>query len=94
MFPKHELFGLTSQVRRSAASIPANIAEGCGRGSVPELTRFMRISMGSATELEYHLLLGHDLCLLSENEYQQLNAALYEVKCMLAKYIQRLEAEG
>lgn len=55
-FPKEELFGLTSQIRRAAASIPANIAEGCGRGSDAELARFAQISMGSASELEYHIL--------------------------------------
>ena len=59
-FPKEELYGLTSQVRRSAVSIPANISEGCGRDSPAELLRFCRIAMGSASELEYELLLAHD----------------------------------
>lgn len=57
-FPKHEMFGLTSQMRRAAASIGANIAEGCGREGNAELCRFMQIGMGSASELEYHLLLA------------------------------------
>ena len=60
-FPREELYGLTNQLRRSCASIPANIAEGCGRNSDADFSRFLQIAMGSATELEYHLLLSHDL---------------------------------
>jgi four helix bundle protein len=60
-FPPSELYGLTVQIRRAAASIPANIAEGCGRGSSADFARFLQIAMGSACELEYHLLLARDL---------------------------------
>ena len=60
-FPKEEIYGLTSQIRRAASSIPANIAEGCGRNGEAELARFCQIAMGSASELEYHLLLARDL---------------------------------
>ncbi|MCW5853511.1 MAG: four helix bundle protein, partial [Anaerolineae bacterium] len=60
-FPKEELYGLTSQIRRASASIPANIAEGCGRQGAAELTRFLNIALGSASELEYHFILAHDL---------------------------------
>jgi len=67
-FPKDELYGLTSQIRRASASIPANIAEGCGRTGKAELARFLQVAMGSASELEYHLLLAHDLGLLRDGE--------------------------
>ena len=60
-FPREEIFGLVSQIRRASASIPANIAEGCGRRGNAELHRFLQIAMGSASELEYHLLLSRDL---------------------------------
>lgn len=60
-FPKEEMYGLTSQIRWSCASIPANIAEGCGRDGEAELARFFRIGRGSASELEYHLILVRDL---------------------------------
>ena len=59
-FPKNEIFGLTNQTRRASVSIPANIAEGCGRGSDADLARFLQISMGSASELEYQLLLASE----------------------------------
>jgi four helix bundle protein len=60
-WPKHELFGLVSQARRAAASIPANIAEGCGKNSDAELARHARVSLGSASELSYYLILARDL---------------------------------
>jgi len=60
-FPREEIFGLVSQIRRAAASIPANIAEGCGRRGNAELHRFLQMAMGSANEVEYHLLLSKDL---------------------------------
>ncbi len=60
-FPREEVYGLSNQMRRAAASIGANIAEGCGRGSDAELKRFVQIARASANELEYHLLLARDL---------------------------------
>ena len=82
-FPKEELYGLTSQIRRAAASIPANIAEGCGRDSQTELARFVHIASGSASELDYHLLLAHDLGFIDKGNYQELNNLLSEIKRML-----------
>jgi len=85
--PADERYGLTSQIRRSAASVPANIAEGCGRGSDSDLARFLQIAMGSASELEYHLLLVRDLGLIGENLYQALATEVIEVKRMLTGLI-------
>jgi len=91
-FPREELFGLTSQMRRASTSVPANIAEGCGRNSESDFARFLTIAMGSASELEYHLLLSRDLSLLGEDEYVQLSTDLEEVKRMLTGFIQKLKA--
>jgi len=89
-FPKEELYGLTSQLRRSAASIGANIAEGCGRRSDGEMCRFLHIAYGSAAEVEYHLLLARDLHMLEENLYHQLEREIEEVQRMLTALIQRV----
>jgi four helix bundle protein len=93
-FPKEELYGLTSQIRRAASSIPANIAEGCGRTGDTELARFLQISMGSASELEYHLLLAHDLELLDVQSSLNLSDDVTEIKRMLASLIKKLRAES
>ena len=93
-FPREELYGLTSQIRRSCSSIPANIAEGCGRGSEAELARFLQVAFGSASELEYHLLLAHDLSLLNGSDYDKLCGKVTEVKRMLTSFIQKLKADG
>ena len=91
-FPAAEQYGLISQMRRSSASIPTNIAEGCGRAGDAELRRFMQISMGSASELEYQLLLARDLGYLPTDVYQDLNTSTIEVKRMLAAFIKRLRS--
>jgi four helix bundle protein len=93
-FPRDELYGLTNQIRRSCASIPANIAEGCGRGGEAELARFLRIAMGSASELEYHLLLAYDLDLLSASDHERLTKEVTEIKHMLTSFVQKLRADG
>lgn len=92
-FPKDELYGLTSQMRRASSSIPTNIAEGCGRDGEAELGRFMQIAIGSASELEYLLLLTHDLDFLDELLYQQLERDTTEVKRMLTAFILKLKAD-
>jgi four helix bundle protein len=92
-FPKDELYGLTTQIRRAGSSVPANIAEGCGRGG-KELPRFCRISMGSASELEYHLLLAHDLKILGTEPFQALSAQVVKVKPMLSEFIDKIVADG
>ena len=93
-FPKSEIYGMTSQIRRSAVSVPANIAEGCGRDGEAELARFLQIAMGSASELEYHLLLARDLTLLKTPEYEKLTNEVIDVKRMLTSFIQKLRADG
>jgi four helix bundle protein len=92
-FPKAELYCLTSQIRRCAASIPANIAEGCGKRGNAEFQRYLGISTGSASELEYHFLLARDLHFLSEPEYQELNRRVVEVKRMLASLLHKIDLE-
>jgi four helix bundle protein len=93
-FPKDELYGLTSQIRRASSSIPANIAEGCGREGDAEFKRFLQIALGSASELEYHLLLAHDLGYIDQVSYTRLEQNATEVKRMLTGFIQRLKADG
>jgi len=83
-FPKEERFGLTSQIRRASVSIPANLAEGCGRRSDGEMGQFVLIAMGSASELSYHLLLASDLSFLSKEQYSDLNAWVERVLKMLS----------
>ena len=93
-FPGSELYGLTAQIRRTCTSIPANIAEGCGRSGDAEFGRFLTIAMGSACELEYHLLLSRDLRFLNDADYQKLDKGTIEIKQMLATLIKRLKADG
>jgi four helix bundle protein len=86
-FPRHELYGLTSQIRRAASSIPENIAEGCGRGGELDFARFCQVAMGSASELEYELLLARDLRFLDPKVHQSLMPELAEIKRMLSSLI-------
>src|SRR5690349_7203850 len=83
-FPKEEQFGLISQMRRAATSVPANIAEGCGRRGDADFGRFLQIAAGSASELDYHLLLSRDLKFLSAPEHQGLAVQLAEIRKMLS----------
>ena len=92
-FPKEEMYGLTSQLRRAASSVGANIAEGCGRRSDREMKRFLQIARGSANEVEYHLLLARDWQFLSGDDFNDLEAAVLEIQRMLASLAQRPSAE-
>jgi four helix bundle protein len=92
-FPRGELYGLTNQLRRSGASIPANIAEGCGRQSDADFSRFLQMAMGSASELEYHLLLSHDLEILNDSDFEKLSKETVEVKQMLTSFIKKLKTD-
>ena|SRR6266508_1656971 len=91
-FPKDEMYALTSQMRRVSSSISANIAEGCGRGSDADFGRFLQIAMGSASELEYHLLLACDLKFLNQLLYKKFNEDVTGVKRMLASFLKKLKA--
>jgi len=93
-FPREERYGLTSQLRRSSASVPANIAEGWGRESDADRARFLHIAMGSASEVQYHILLARDLKLLRPSEYDRLSLQITEVKRMLTSLARRLKADG
>ena len=90
-FPKEESYGLTSQLRRAAASIAANIVEGCGRRSDGEFTRFLQIARGSASELEYHVLLARDLHLLNETVFHSLDSKVVEVERMLTGLVKKVQ---
>lgn len=92
-FPREELYGLTSQMRRASASVAANIAEGFGRGGNAELARFLTIGIGSAYEVEYHALLAKDLGFLSEEAHSKLENQIVEVKRMLASLLIKVRAE-
>jgi four helix bundle protein len=89
-FPREEVYGLTAQMRQSAQSVPTNLAEGCGRGTDADFARFVQMSMGSACELEYQLLLSRDLSYLKAETYETLNGRTVEVKRMLGALLQRL----
>jgi four helix bundle protein len=93
-FPKDEVYGLTSQLRRACVSIGANLAEGCGRGSDLDFARFLQIAMGLASETEYHLLLVHDLGFLSDERYEELNETIQEIKRMLVSLITKLRSKS
>src|ERR1051326_7451764 len=92
-FPKSEAYGLTSQIRRCSASIAANIAEGCGKAGNAEFNRFLLISAGSASELEYHWLLARDLEFLAETDYQLMQARTSEVGRMLNALSHKVHAD-
>jgi four helix bundle protein len=89
-FPKEEFYGLTSQLRRSSASIGANIAEGSGRRLDAEICRFLRIARGSASVGKYHRPLAHDLHLLNDARYQDLTRQADGVQRMVTMLIQKL----
>jgi four helix bundle protein len=92
-FPREEIYGITGQMRRAAVSIGANLAEGCGRRTSAELARFVRIAMGSASELDYHLLLSRDLGFMTDDDFASVSATLTEVRKMLTSFLQSVEEQ-
>lgn len=93
-FPREELYGLTSQIRRSASSVGANIVEGCGRHSQAELARFCEIASGSAFETHYHLMLARDLGYIKKEDFTQLELRINEIKRMLVSFIQTVRSQS
>jgi len=92
-FPREEIYGLTAQLRRAATSIPTNIAEGCGRGTNAELARFLTMALGSASEVEYLLLLARDLHYLADYAYGELDRSVVEAKRMLAALLKKVRQD-
>ena len=90
-FPRDEMFGLTSQMRRSSSSIGMNIAEGCCRKGDLEMGRFLQMAMGSASELEYQILLARDLNYLRDPGYEHLTTQVVEIKKMLSSLMQKVK---
>ncbi len=91
-FPKDELFGLTSQIRRAVSSIPTNIAEGCGRRTNAELTNFLNIASGSASEVEYEILLAKEIGYISTDQQNKWTMEISEIRSMLVAYMKALKS--
>ena len=89
-FPKEETFGITSQLRRAAVSIPCNIAEGCGRYTQKDFANFLQIALGSTNETDYLTLLAKDLKYLSEDQYLDVQERLNKVRAMNINLIDKV----
>ena len=89
-FPKSEIYGIVGQMRRASSSIPANIAEGCGRESDAEFKRFLTIARGSASELEYFTILAKDLGYIKENEFKEINNKVDKVRRSLNNLVNKI----
>jgi len=89
-FPKEELYGLTNQIRRASSSIPANIAEGCGKNTNGDFAKFLNIALGSANESEYFILLAKDLTYISVEKFETLYKLINEIKAMLIALIAKV----
>ena len=94
LFPSTEDYGLTSQMRRSAVSIPSNIAEGCGRNTHAQLCHFLNIAVGSSCELETQVILAHDLKLLKEEPFASLTQQIEEVRRIILGFEQAIQSES
>jgi four helix bundle protein len=89
-FPKEELFTLTNQIRRASSSVPTNIAEGCGRGGNKEYAYFLQVATGSAFELDYHILLAHDLKYIGTDIYRELDDEIQSLKRQLTVLLRKV----
>jgi len=93
-FPKEELYGLTSQIRRSAVSVPSNIAEGYGRKSTNDYIRFLQISMGSLYELQTQLQIARNLTFIGDTAFQAIYESTREIERMLSSLINKVKAKS
>ena len=93
-FPREEIYGITSQIRRASASIPTNIAEGCGRDGAAEFARFLQIAMGSASETEYLVILAHDLKYVNDDQYVRAIDTIVSIKKMLTALIRNIRTKN
>jgi four helix bundle protein len=91
-FPKEEMYGITSQIKRSATSIPANIVEGYGRQSNKDFSKFLYISLGSLEETTYFLLLAMDLHFIDESAFKALHSRYLELRLMLLSFIRKVNS--
>jgi four helix bundle protein len=91
-FPKEEIYGISSQIRRSSASIPSNISEGCGRNSDKEFIYYLNIALGSASETEYFLILSKDLNLISDEKFSYLEKQINIIKSKIYKLKEKVNS--
>lgn len=94
IFPDSELYGLTNQMQRAAVSIASNIAEGCGRNTQPQFARFLNITFGSASELEYQIVLAKDLDFIDVSNFKELFQNITEIKRMLSALFNKVKADS
>ena len=94
LFPPNEQFGLISQMRRAAVSIPSNIAEGCGRNSDKELIHFLYVAMGSASELETQIIISQELNFLGKEKSEQLQSLILEIIKMISSLIKTIRTRN
>ncbi len=94
LFPKEEIYSLTNQLRRAASSIPANIAEGCGKNTQAEFAHYLNIGLGSANESEYFLILSKDLNYLKQEIFDNLFLIINEIKAMLISLITKVRGKA
>ena len=94
LFPKEEQFGLISQINRAVSSIPANIAEGCGRNSNKDFAQFLNIALGSLNEVTYFILLAKDLKYINIEDYSKLTDECNEIKAMLISLIKKIREKN
>ena len=90
-FPQKEIYGIISQIRRASTSIPTNISEGCGRDSDAEFNRFLTIALGSASEVEYLLILSKDLNFISKITFEKLDKDINTIKRKIYTLKQKLK---